>query len=110
MLTTDRGRNAARRPRAAPSTFAQGRSTSYAAAGEEGGIDFNARPEHSFHPCFRDFFYFSYNLGMTYQVSDTGVSSPAIRAVVLRHCLLSYLFGTVVLASTINLVAGLVTN
>ncbi|MBA8793698.1 putative membrane protein [Friedmanniella endophytica] len=79
-------------------------------AGEEGGIDFNAKPEHSFHPCFRDFFYFSYNLGMTYQVSDTGVSSPAIRAVVLRHCLLSYLFGTVVLASTINLVAGLVTN
>jgi uncharacterized membrane protein len=46
---------------------------------------------------------------MTYQVSDTGVSSTAIRSVVLRHRLLSYSFGTVILAVTINLVAGLVT-
>ncbi len=66
------------------------------------GIDFN-----SDHPAaYRDFFYFSYNLGMTYQVSDTDVSSPRIRSVVLRHCLLSYVFGAVVLASTINLVAS----
>jgi uncharacterized membrane protein len=36
------------------------------------------------------------------------VSDPAIRAVVLRHCLLSYFFGTVILASTINLVVGLI--
>ena len=71
------------------------------------GIDFN---EEAFEPAFRDFFYFSYNLGMTYQVSDTAVTSPAIRAVVLRHTLLSYVFGAVVLASTINLVAGLATG
>jgi len=67
------------------------------------GIDFNSDDQ----PAFRDFFYFSYNLGMTYQVSDTSVSSPIIRAVALRHCLLSYVFGTVVLATTINLVAGM---
>jgi len=73
---------------------------------EEGtGIDFNS--EHP--PAYRDFFYFSYNLGMTYQVSDTAVSSAAIRSVVLRHTLLSYVFGAVVLASTINLVAGIAT-
>jgi uncharacterized membrane protein len=71
-----------------------------------GGIDFNSNDQ----PSYRDFFYFSYNLGMTYQVSDTGVSSTAIRSVVLRHCLLSYSFGTVILAATINLVAGLVTT
>jgi uncharacterized membrane protein len=71
-----------------------------------GGIDFNSNDQ----PSYRDFFYFSYNLGMTYQVSDTGVSSTAIRSVVLRHCLLSYVFGTVILATTINLVAGLVTS
>lgn len=47
-----------------------------------GGIDFNSTAP----PAFRDFFYFSYNLGMTYQVSDTDVSSPEIRAVALRHC------------------------
>ena len=73
--------------------------------GDEGGIDFNAR---EFAPSFRDFLYFSYNLGMTYQVSDTSVSSPQIRAVTLRHCLLSYVFGTVILATTINLVTGIV--
>ncbi|HEY7010426.1 MAG TPA: DUF1345 domain-containing protein [Jatrophihabitantaceae bacterium] len=71
-----------------------------------GGIDFNSTEP----PSYRDFFYFSYNLGMTYQVSDTGVSSTAIRAVVLRHCLLSYVLGTGILAATINLVAGLVTS
>lgn len=70
-----------------------------------GGIDFNNDDP----PSYRDFFYFSYNLGMTYQVSDTNVSSSEIRSVVLRHTLLSYLFGTVILAATINLVAGIVT-
>ncbi len=61
-------------------------------------------------PAYRDFLYFSYNLGMTYQVSDTSVSSTTIRAVALRHCLLSYVFGTVILATTINLVTGIVTG
>lgn len=70
------------------------------------GIDFNSDAP----PSYRDFLYFSYNLGMTYQVSDTAVSSPTIRAVVLRHCLLSYVFGTSILATTINLVVGVVTN
>lgn len=71
-----------------------------------GGIDFNSEVP----PAYRDFFYFSYNLGMTYQVSDTSVSSPLIRAMVLRHTLLSYVFGTGILATTINLVAGMITG
>lgn len=71
-----------------------------------GGIDFNSEAP----PAYRDFLYFSYNLGMTYQVSDTDVSSAAIRAVVLRHALLSYVFGTTILATTINLVADIVTR
>ncbi|WP_202870804.1 DUF1345 domain-containing protein [Kribbella pratensis] len=71
-----------------------------------GGIDFNSDES----PAYRDFFYFSYNLGMTYQVSDTSVASSDIRSVVLRHCLLSFAFGTVILAATINLVAGIVTR
>jgi uncharacterized membrane protein len=72
----------------------------------QGGIDFNSDDP----PAYRDFLYFSYNLGMTYQVSDTAVSDSEIRAVVLRHTLLSYVFGAVVLASTINLVAGIATQ
>jgi uncharacterized membrane protein len=71
-----------------------------------GGIDFNCDDP----PAYRDFLYFSYNLGMTYQVSDTSVSSPTIRAIALRHCLLSYVFGTVILATVINLVTGIVTG
>lgn len=47
---------------------------------------------------------------MTYQVSDTSVSDPTIRSITLRHCLLSYAFGAVILATTINLVAGIVTG
>lgn len=69
-----------------------------------GGIDFNGDQP----PTYRDFLYFSYNLGMTYQVSDTDVSSPTIRAIVLRHTLLSYVFGTSILATAINLVVGIV--
>jgi uncharacterized membrane protein len=47
---------------------------------------------------------------MTFQVSDTDLQTPAIRATALRHALLSYLFGAVILATTINLVAGLGTS
>jgi uncharacterized membrane protein len=79
----------------------------YYADGTEGGIDFN---EKGYRPAFRDFFYFSYNLGMTYQVSDTAVTASKIRSVALRHCLLSYVFGVAVLATVINLVVGVVTN
>ncbi len=45
---------------------------------------------------------------MTYQVSDTAVTSTAVRSVVLRHCLLSYAFGAMILATTINLVVDIV--
>ncbi|HET7012596.1 MAG TPA: DUF1345 domain-containing protein [Streptosporangiaceae bacterium] len=69
----------------------------------EGGIDFNqAEP-----PAYRDFFYLALTLGMTFQVSDTALGTTAIRGTALRHALLSYLFGTVILAAAINLIAGL---
>jgi uncharacterized membrane protein len=44
---------------------------------------------------------------MTSQVSDTDVQDSPVRAALLRHGLLSYLFGSVILATTINLVVGL---
>jgi uncharacterized membrane protein len=72
-------------------------------SGEPGGINFHD-PEP---PCFRDFAYLAYTVGMTYQVSDTEIGLTSIRATVLRHALLSYLLGAVVLAVTINLIAGL---
>ena len=68
----------------------------------QGGIDFNDREP----PRYVDFLYFSFNLGMTFQVSDTNVSTTRLRAVILRHCLLSYIFSTVILAATVNVVLG----
>jgi len=73
------------------------------AGGEVGGINFNQeRP-----PQYTDFAYLATSLGMTYQVSDTNLENHRIRAEALKHSLLSYLFGTVILAATINLVVGL---
>jgi uncharacterized membrane protein len=70
---------------------------------EDGGINFNQTAP----PSYTDFAYFSFTLGMTFQVSDTNIGSSVIRATVLRHALLSFVFGSVILATTINLVAGL---
>ncbi|WP_369807257.1 DUF1345 domain-containing protein [Mycobacterium sp. 1081908.1] len=70
---------------------------------EPGGINFHD-PEP---PRFSDFAYLAFTVGMTYQVSDTEIGLTAIRATVLRQALLSYLLGAVVLAVTINLIAGL---
>ncbi|WP_374010298.1 DUF1345 domain-containing protein [Leifsonia sp. LS-T14] len=68
-----------------------------------GGIDFNQKEP----PQYSDFAYLSFTLGMTFQVSDTDISSSYIRRSILHHVLLSYLFGTVIVAATVNLVAGL---
>lgn len=69
-----------------------------------GGIDFNTSDED---PRYVDFAYLSFDLGMTFQVSDTNLHTSELRGIVLKHTLLSYVFGSVVLATTINLVAGL---
>jgi uncharacterized membrane protein len=58
-------------------------------------------------PRYLDFAYLAFTLGMTFQVSDTDLRTPTLRATALRHALVSYLFGAVILASMINLVAGL---
>jgi uncharacterized membrane protein len=70
-----------------------------------GGISFNDDDP----PTYAEFAYLAFTIGMTYQVSDTAVTARAIRRSVLRHALLSYLFGVFVLAVTINFVAGLLT-
>jgi uncharacterized membrane protein len=71
--------------------------------GSDGGVNFNQLEP----PRYTDFAYLSFTMGMTFQVSDTNLESPVIRVTALRHGLLSYLFGTVILASLVNLVAGL---
>ncbi len=71
--------------------------------GAAGGVDFNQKVA----PRYVDFAYLAFTIGMTFQVSDTDIRTPTMRATALRHALLSFLFGAVILASTINLIAGL---
>ena len=71
--------------------------------GNPGGISFNQQSP----PRYIDFAYVAFTIGMTFQVSDTDLQLDGIRRAALRHGLLSYLFGTGILATTINLVASL---
>jgi uncharacterized membrane protein len=59
-------------------------------------------------PHYWDFIYFAFVIGMTSQVSDVQVTSRAMRHLVLWHGVLSFAFYTVVLALSINIVAGLI--
>jgi uncharacterized membrane protein len=67
------------------------------------GISFNQHDP----PRYTDFAYLAFTIGMTFQVSDTSIGSSPIRAAALRHALLSYLFGAVILATTVNFVVSL---
>ncbi|WP_431801364.1 DUF1345 domain-containing protein [Microbacterium sp. bgisy203] len=73
------------------------------AAGARRGVDFNQDED----PMYSDFGYFSVGLGMTYQVADTNVTTNEFRRLVIAQTMLAYLFGAVILASVINLVAGI---
>lgn len=67
------------------------------------GIEFNQKEP----PQYTDFAYMAFSLGMTYQVSDTSITTRAMRSAALRHSLLAYVFGVGILATTINLVVSL---
>lgn len=68
-----------------------------------GGLDFPGCDN----PDYIDFAYFSFIIGMTFQVSDVQISNRTIRHKALAHSLLSFILNTFVVALTINLIAGL---
>jgi uncharacterized membrane protein len=70
---------------------------------ESGDISFNQDDP----PQYTDFAYLAFTVGMTFQVSDTDIQGHRIRSTILRHMLLSYLFGAIILATVINLLASL---
>ena len=72
-------------------------------AGGDGGIDFGQEEP----PAYSDFAYVAFTLGMSFAVPDTQIVDTSIRKVALGHALLSYLFGTVVIAVAVNLVTDL---
>jgi uncharacterized membrane protein len=67
------------------------------------GVNFNQKEP----PRYSDFAYLAFTIGMTFQVSDTNITTHRERSTALQHALLSFVFGSVILATTINLVAGL---
>jgi uncharacterized membrane protein len=69
----------------------------------EGGVDFNSKEQ----PRFSDFLYMAFTLGMTYQVADTDLTTSAFRKATLGHAVLSFIFGTTIIATTINFIASL---
>ncbi|WP_316737722.1 DUF1345 domain-containing protein [Pedobacter aquatilis] len=70
---------------------------------KQGGLDFPNDDA----PDFIDFAYFSFVIGMTFQVSDVEISSRKIRRLALLHSIISFIFNTVIVALTINALAGL---
>ena len=68
------------------------------------GLDFPGDKE----PDYWDFLYFSYVIGMTCQVSDVAITSCSMRRLALIHGVLTFFFNTVILALSINIIAGLI--
>jgi uncharacterized membrane protein len=72
-------------------------------SGGDGGIDFQQeRP-----PAYSDFAYVAFTVGMSFAVPEIPLVDTQIRKVGLGHALMSYLFGTVVIAVAVNLVTNL---
>ena len=68
-----------------------------------GGIDYNQDEP----PVYTDFAYTAFTIGMSFAISDTNISGTRMRRAVLVHGLLSYMFGTVIVALLVNLIAGI---
>ena len=70
----------------------------------KGGLEFPKEPE----PDYLDFVYFSFVVGMTFQVSDVEISSRTIRRLALMHGIISFIFNTIIVALTINIISSLI--
>jgi uncharacterized membrane protein len=66
------------------------------------GLDFPGRAD----PDYWDFFYYSFVIGMTCQVSDVDIQTRGMRRLTLVHSIVSFFFNTTVIALTVNLIAS----
>jgi uncharacterized membrane protein len=71
-----------------------------------GGIAFGTDDDQQ-RPGYRDFAYVAFTIGMCYQVSDTTLRDSRLRRTALAHAVLSYVFGVVIVAGSVNLISGL---
>jgi uncharacterized membrane protein len=58
-------------------------------------------------PDYLDFAYFSFVIGMTFQVSDVQITSRPIRRAALLHGLIAFVFNSAILAILVNVIAGM---
>ncbi|MGN6181997.1 MAG: DUF1345 domain-containing protein [Mucilaginibacter sp.] len=71
-----------------------------------GGLEFPDTPE----PDYLDFIYFGFVVGMTFQVSDVQITSRKVRRLCLLHGLISFAFNTAIVALSINVISGMVSQ
>ena len=76
----------------------------YGEAARADGLKFPGNTQ----PDYWDFVYFSFVIGMTFQVSDVAVTNKSIRRMVVAHGALSFFFSTAIVALTVNIAAGLI--
>ena len=70
--------------------------------GEVGGLDFPGTND----PDYRDFAYYAFVVGMTFQTADVSITDRSIRRLTLVHGILSFVFNTLILALAVNLIFG----
>ena len=70
---------------------------------DRGGIDFHSSEQ----PDYRDFLYVAVTIGVTFGVSDTDLTAHKMRRAVTGHSLVSFLFGTVIIALSLNVITSL---
>ncbi len=57
-------------------------------------------------PDYLDFVYFSFVLGMTFQVSDCNITSKKLRRLATLQGMIGFLFNTIILALSVNIAAS----
>lgn len=71
--------------------------------GTTAGLDFPGDP-----PRFVDFAYYAFTIGMTFQTSDVTTKTTEMRALTLVHGAISFVFNTVIIATSVGLASGLI--
>lgn len=66
-------------------------------------VDFNEKEE----PAYSNFIYLAFTVGMTFQVSDTDIQTKVMRNTILRQAMISFMYSTIIIATTINTLASL---
>jgi uncharacterized membrane protein len=71
-------------------------------SGDQGGLEFQGDEE----PQYWDFIYFGFTLGMTFQTSDTSITSARLRKIAVIHSFVAFVYNLGVLAFAINVLGG----